>query len=102
LEERGTQYYGTQYLFLCLIESKNIETLSQNIFIVSRATETLVDNDDKTAVVQRRDTKLAAITLVCSQGHSIGTTRSHDLQEGTLACQGASADHSKISVRGTH
>ena len=63
-------------------------------------TETLVDNDDKTAVVRRRDTKLAVITPVRSR-HSIGGTRSHDLQEATLADHGALADHSEISVRGT-
>jgi hypothetical protein len=57
------------------------------IFIVSRAAKTHVDNDDKTAIVQRRDTKLAAITMVRSRGHLIGATRNHDhdLQEVTLA-----------------
>lgn len=44
----GKVPYGSQYLFL---------------LIVSRATEKLVDHDDKIAVVPRREIKLAAITL---------------------------------------
>jgi len=73
----------------------------RNIFIVSRATETLIDNDDKTTVVRRRDAKMAVITPVRSRGHSIGATRSHHLQEATLADHGALADHPEISARGT-
>jgi hypothetical protein len=79
----GKAPYGTQYLFLHQMKRKNIETMCRYIFIVSRATKTLVDHDDKTAIVGWSDTKLAAITLVRSRGHSIGATRSHDLQEGT-------------------
>ncbi len=63
--------------------------------------ETLIDHYDKTAVVQRRDAKLVAITLVRLQGHIIGATRSHDLPEAILADQGAPADHSEISARRT-
>ncbi len=73
----------------------------QYIFRVSRATETLIDNDDKTIVVRRRDAKMAVITPVRSRGHSIGATRSHDLQEATLADHGALADHPNIWARGT-
>ena len=72
------------------------------MFIVSRTTKTQVDNDNKTAVIRRRDAKLAAITLVCSQGHSIGATRTHDLQEAILANHGAPVDHSKILARRTN
>ena len=79
----------------------NIEILCRYIFTVIRATETLVDNDDKTAVVRRRDAKSAAITLVRSRGHIIGATRSHDLPEAILADQGTPADHSEISARRT-
>jgi len=81
---------------------KKIETLCQYIFRVSRATETLVDNDDITVVVRRRDLKSAAISLVRFQGHIIGATRSHDLPEAILADQGAPADHSEILARRTN
>ena len=84
-----------------LLSIYSLIKLRESIFRISRATETLVDHDDKTAVIPRGDAKLAAITLVHLQGHSIGATRSHDLHEGTLADQEAPADHSVISVRGT-
>jgi hypothetical protein len=77
------------------------EKLCSYIFIVSRTTKTQVDHDNKTAITWRHNAKLAVITLVCSQGHIIGATRSHDLQEAILTDQGASADHSKILVRRT-
>jgi hypothetical protein len=38
--------------------------------------------------------------LVCLRGHLIGATRSHELQEGTLADQGDPSDHSKILGEG--
>jgi hypothetical protein len=76
-------------------------TMCWYIFSVSRATKTLVDNDDKTAVLRRRNANSAAITLVPSRGHIIRATRSHDLPEAILADQGAPRDHSEISVRRT-
>jgi len=64
---------------------KKIETLIRYIFRVRRVTETLVDNDDKTAVVRRHDLKSAVINLAHFQGHRIGATRIHDLPEAILA-----------------
>jgi hypothetical protein len=63
-----------------------------------------IDDDAKTAIVivRRRDAKSAAITLVCSWGHIIGASRSHDLHEAILADQGAPADHSEILARRTN
>jgi len=80
---------------------KKIETLCRYIFRVSSATATLVDHDDKTAVVRWCDAKLAGITLVHSRGHLIRATRSHDLQEVTLADHGSFGDHPEISARVT-
>ena len=70
-------------------------------FIVSRTTKTQVDNDNKIAVIRQRNRILAAITLVPSQGHFIGATRSHDLHKVILANQGAPADYSEILARRT-
>ena len=84
------------------MEERKIETLCQYIFRVSGATKTLVDNEDKTAVLRRRDLKSAVITFVRFQGHIIGATKSYNLPETILADQGAPADHSKISVRRTN
>ena len=60
-----------------------------------------INDDDKPAIVRWHNAKLAAITLVRSRGHSIGATRSHDLQEVTMADHGALADHPKMLAKGT-
>jgi hypothetical protein len=52
------------------------------------ATETLIDNDDKTAIVQRRNTKFTMITLVRSHGHILARYRGHGRQDGALASDG--------------
>ena len=45
--------------------------------------------------------QIGSDNLVCSRGHLIGATRTHDLQEAILVNQGAPADHSKILARRT-
>jgi hypothetical protein len=106
-KERGTlRYpmapYGTQYLFLAKNKRKKDEKLCSYIFILSRTIKTQVDHDNKTAVTQRRDAKLAAVSLVRLLGRITRATISHDLQEAILADQGAPADHSKILARSTN
>ncbi len=80
----------------------NLTKLCWYIFIISGTTKTQVNHDNKIVMVQRRGTKLALITLVNSQGHSFGATRSHELTEATLYPKGAPADRSAISARRTN
>jgi hypothetical protein len=55
-------------------------------------------NLNKIAVVRWRNPESAMITLVRSQGHKIGATRSHELPEATLDPKGAPADHTALSA----
>jgi hypothetical protein len=65
-------------------------------FIVSRTTAAQLNHDNKITVVHQRNPELAMITLVRSQGHNIGLTRSHELPKATLDPKEAPADHSAI------
>jgi hypothetical protein len=92
MEVGGKVPYSRWYLFLPIIKRKKDEKLCWYIFIVSRTTAAQLNHDKKITVVRRSNLELAMITLVYSQGHKIGATRSHELPEATLDPQGAPVD----------